>query len=62
MKKRVLYLHGLESSNVCDKVDFLRERVDLLAPSIDYNKSNNGEDHLIAPSSSSNIVEDSILN
>ena len=40
MKKRVLYLHGLESSNVCDKVDFLRERVDLLAPSIDYRKSN----------------------
>jgi len=40
MKKRVLYLHGLESSNVCDKVDFLRERVDLLAPSIDYSKSN----------------------
>ena len=40
MKKRVLYLHGLESSNVCDKVDFMRERVDLLAPSIDYNKSN----------------------
>jgi predicted esterase YcpF (UPF0227 family) len=40
MKKRVLYLHGLESSNVCDKVDFLRERAEVLAPSIDYNNSN----------------------
>ena len=38
--KRVMYLHGLESSNVCDKVDFLRERADVLAPSIDYNKPN----------------------
>ena len=38
--KRVMYLHGLESSNVCDKVDFLRERAEVLAPSIDYNKSN----------------------
>ena len=36
--KRVMYLHGLESSNVCDKVDFLRERAEVLAPSIDYNK------------------------
>ena len=35
-----MYLHGLESSNVCDKVDFLRERADVLAPSIDYRKPN----------------------
>jgi uncharacterized protein len=40
MKKRILYLHGLESSNVCEKVDFLRERADVLAPSIDYNNPN----------------------
>jgi uncharacterized protein len=40
MKKRVLYLHGLESSNVCEKVDFLRERANVLAPSIDYNNPN----------------------
>jgi uncharacterized protein len=38
--KRIMYLHGLESSNVCDKVDFLRERAEVLAPSIDYNKPN----------------------
>ena len=35
-----MYLHGLESSNVCDKVDFMRERANVLAPSIDYLKSN----------------------
>ena len=35
-----MYLHGLESSNVCDKVDFMRERANVLAPSIDYRKSN----------------------
>ena len=35
-----MYLHGLESSNVCDKVDFLKERDEVLAPSIDYRKSN----------------------
>ena len=35
-----MYLHGLESSNVCDKVDFLKERAEVLAPSIDYRKSN----------------------
>ena len=35
-----MYLHGLESSNVCDKVDFLREQNEVLAPSIDYRKSN----------------------
>ncbi len=33
-----MYLHGLESSNVCDKVDFLKENAVVLAPSIDYNK------------------------
>jgi len=38
--KKILYLHGLESSNVCDKVDFMRERANVLAPSIDYSKSN----------------------
>jgi predicted esterase YcpF (UPF0227 family) len=38
--KRIMYLHGLESSNVCDKVDFLRERAEVLAPSIDYNNPN----------------------
>ena len=38
--KKVLYLHGLESSNICDKVDFLRENAVVLAPSIDYRKSN----------------------
>ena len=36
--KRIMYLHGLESSNVCEKVDFLREHAEVLAPSIDYNK------------------------
>jgi hypothetical protein len=38
--RKIMYLHGLESSNVCDKVDFLREQNEVLAPSIDYNKSN----------------------
>jgi hypothetical protein len=38
--KKILYLHGLESSNVGDKVDFLKERAVVLAPSIDYRKSN----------------------
>jgi pimeloyl-ACP methyl ester carboxylesterase len=38
--KKIMYLHGLESSNVCDKVDFLKERDEVLAPSIDYRKSN----------------------
>ena len=38
--KKVMYLHGLESSNVCDKVDFLREKAIVLTPSIDYRKSN----------------------
>jgi esterase/lipase len=38
--RKIMYLHGLESSNVCDKVDFMRERAEVLAPSIDYRKSN----------------------
>ena len=38
--KRIMYLHGLESSNICDKVDFLKERANVLAPSINYRKSN----------------------
>ena len=38
--KKIMYLHGLESSNVCDKVDFLKEHNIVLAPSIDYRKSN----------------------
>jgi esterase/lipase len=38
--KKILYLHGLESSNVCDKVEFLKENNIVLAPSIDYCKSN----------------------
>ena len=36
--KNILYLHGLESSNVCDKVDFLKENAVVIAPSIDYSK------------------------
>ena len=36
MKKRVLYLHGLESSNICNKVDFLKEVSDCYAPAINY--------------------------
>jgi hypothetical protein len=38
--KKIMYLHGLESSNVCDKVDFIHERANVLAPSIDYNNPN----------------------
>ena len=38
--KKIMYLHGLESSNVCEKVSFLKERAEVLAPSIDYRKSN----------------------
>ncbi len=38
--KKIMYLHGLESSNVCDKVDFLREQNEVLAPPLDYRKSN----------------------
>ncbi len=36
MRKRVLYLHGLESSNTGSKVDFLHEVSDCYAPAIDY--------------------------
>jgi hypothetical protein len=36
--KKILYLHGLESSNVGDKVDFLKENAIVIAPSIDYLK------------------------
>jgi uncharacterized protein len=36
--KKILYLHGLESSNFCDKVDFLKENAIVIAPSIDYSK------------------------
>ena len=38
--KKIMYLHGLESSNVCDKVDFLKENNVVLAPSLNYYKSN----------------------
>ncbi len=38
--RKIMYLHGLESSNVCDKVDFLKEHNIVLAPSIDYNNLN----------------------
>lgn len=38
--KKILYLHGLESSNICSKVDFMREYANVLAPSIDYRKPN----------------------
>lgn len=34
--KNVLYLHGLESSNVGDKVDFLKANANVIAPSMDY--------------------------
>jgi predicted esterase YcpF (UPF0227 family) len=36
MKNKVLYLHGLESSNTGSKVEFLHEQSDLLAPLINY--------------------------
>jgi len=36
MKKKVLYLHGLESSNMGSKVEFLHEQSDVLAPLINY--------------------------
>ena len=36
--KKILYLHGLESSNVGDKVDFLKENAIVIAPAIDYSK------------------------
>ena len=46
MKKRVLYLHGLESSNTGSKVDFLHEVSDCFAPYMDY-KDINVEKHLM---------------
>jgi hypothetical protein len=42
--KKVLYLHGLESSNSCEKVQFLKRRVELVAPSIDYSNESLEED------------------
>ena len=36
MKQKILFLHGLESSNKGEKVDFLKERAEVLAPKIDY--------------------------
>jgi pimeloyl-ACP methyl ester carboxylesterase len=36
--KKILYLHGLESSNIGDKVDFLKENAIVIAPAIDYSK------------------------
>ena len=36
--KKILYLHGLESSNVGDKVDFLKENAIVVAPAINYSK------------------------
>jgi hypothetical protein len=36
MRKKVLYLHGLESSNTGTKVDFLHEVSDCYAPAMDY--------------------------
>lgn len=43
---RILYLHGLESSNVGDKVDFLKSVSDCYAPKIDYTDPNL-ENHLM---------------
>lgn len=37
---RILYLHGLESSNVGDKVDFLKSVSDCYAPKMDYTDPN----------------------
>ena len=34
--KRILYLHGLESGNKGKKIDFLKERAEVLAPKINY--------------------------
>jgi hypothetical protein len=34
--KRILFLHGLESSNICDKTKFLSERSILCAPRVNY--------------------------
>ena len=46
MRKRVLYLHGLESSNTGSKVDFLHEVSDCFAPAMDY-KDIHVEKHLM---------------
>lgn len=46
MRKRVLYLHGLESSNTGSKVDFLNEVSDCFAPYMDY-KDIHVEKHLM---------------
>jgi len=46
MRKRVLYLHGLESSNTSSKVDFLHEVSDCFAPAMDY-RDINVEKHLM---------------
>ena len=34
--KKILYLHGLESGNKGKKIDFLKERAEVLAPKINY--------------------------
>ena len=36
MKQKILFLHGLESSNKGEKVDFLKERAEVVAPKINY--------------------------
>ena len=36
MKQKILFLHGLESSNNGKKIDFLKERAEVLAPAINY--------------------------
>ena len=36
MKQKILFLHGLESNNKGDKIDFLKERAEVLAPAINY--------------------------
>ena len=46
MKKRVLYLHGLESSNTGTKVDFLHEVSDCYTPAMNY-ADINVEKHLL---------------
>jgi len=40
MKQKILFLHGLESNNKGDKVDFLKERAEVLAPAINYQDEN----------------------
>ena len=36
MEQKILFLHGLESSNKGKKIDFLKERAEVLAPAINY--------------------------